>query len=228
MKKVVCLAMVFMLMLSNSAAFAAGKATITQEAFHITPFLDYFAGEIFCEVTNTGDRPVTIESGVYEFFDTEGESIDSGSIYWFYPRTLLPGEKGYLSVTSGIEEAIEPTFIDDYSVSIVGKSANEEDVIRYPVSDVRMGEYDDYGWYQAFYATVNNDSDVKTGDVSVVFAAYDDEGNLLFNCAQSTSGMALIPGNSVEVHRILDSDIISGLEQEGKEIATITALAYEE
>ena len=227
MKKVVCLAMVFMLMLSGSA-FAAGKAAITQEAFYITPFLDYFAGEVFCEITNTGDKPVRIESGIYEFFDAEGESIDSGSIYSFYPRTLLPGEKGYLSVCSGIEEAVESAFIDDYSVSIVGKSAKEEEVIRYPVSDVRMGDYGNYGLYQAFYATVKNDSEAKTGDVSVVFAAYDDEGTLLFNCARSTSGMALLPGSSIEVYGTIDSEILSQLEQDGKAIATITALAYEE
>ena len=82
--------------------------------------------------------------------------------------------------------------------------------------------------YQAFYATVKNDSEAKTGDVSVVFAAYDDEGTLLFNCARSTSGMALLPGSSIEVYGTIDSEILSQLEQDGKAIATITALAYEE
>ncbi|MDY2770295.1 MAG: hypothetical protein SOU13_10305 [Eubacteriales bacterium] len=133
MKKVLLITIAIILALPTTA-LAAGKATVTQEAFYVTPFLGYFAGEIYCEITNTGDKPVKLESGVYEFYDADGESIDSGSIYSFYPRILLPGEKGTAIITSGIKEATEPAYIADYSVSVVGKSAKPEDVLRYPVS----------------------------------------------------------------------------------------------
>lgn len=225
MKKVLLIAIVIIFVLP-ATALAAGKATITQEAFYVTPFLSYFAGEVYCEITNTGDKPLKLESGVYEFYDADGESIDSGSIYSFYPRTLLPGEKATAIITSGIKEATEPAYIADYSVSVVGKSAKPEDVIRYPVSNIRMGEYDPYGMYQAFYATVNNDSSSPTGDVSIVFFVYDASGNILYTCERDTSGMSLLPGNSMDMYCLVDNDILKQLDAVEKSIATITAIAY--
>lgn len=210
------------------SALAAGKATITQETFYVTPFLDYHAGELYCELTNTGDKPVKVESGVYEFFDPQGESVDSGSIYTIYPRVLLPGEKGYIALQSSVKEAVSTDYLDDYTVSVVGKSASEDQVIRYPVSDVSLAPQGKYGFYQAFFATVTNPSDVKTGDIEVVFAAYDADGKLLYACHRSTSGISLLPGNSVEVYCTVDDDVLKQLESEGIAIATIEAIAYEE
>lgn len=225
MKRVLLITIAIILALPTTA-LAAGKATVTQEAFYVTPFLGYFAGEIYCEITNTGDKPVKLESGVYEFYDADGESIDSGSIYSFYPRILLPGEKGTAIITSGIKEATEPAYIADYSVSVVGKSAKPEDVLRYPVSNIRTSEYDPYGIYQAFYATVNNDSASPTGDVSIVFFAYDANGNILYTCERDTSGMSLLPGSSMDMYCLIDNDILKQLDTAGKGIATIHAIAY--
>lgn len=208
-----------------TAALAAGKATITQETFYVTPFLDYFAGEIYCEITNTGDKPVKVESGVYEFYDPEGESIASGSIYSFYPRILLPGEVGFCAITEGIDEVASADQIADYSISIVGKSAKDE-AVRLPAANPYKDVYGSYGNYQALFATVNNDKEEKLEDVYVAFGAYDENGSLLYCARANTYGIFLLPGSEVEFYTTIDGDILNILEASGKSIASVTATAY--
>jgi len=95
------------LVLLPVSAFAAGKATVTQEAFYVRPFTTYYAGEIYAEITNTGDKPVIFNGGLVELYDANGDAIESQNLYSCYPAILAPGEKGYLYRTITVKEATE-------------------------------------------------------------------------------------------------------------------------
>jgi len=222
MKKIVCALMALALILPTAAL--AADLEITQEAFYVTPFLNYYAGEIFCEVTNTSDRIMKITDGQYELYDADGASLNSGSIYSIYPHTLGPGEKAYFSVTSGVKDATSAAYIDSYSVSVVGKPVDEKEP-EYEVSDVRMEEKSGIIRGTRLAATVTNNSEELPAQLYLTFAVFNGEGKLLFVTAASSMGLALLPGNSGEMGMDIDRDIITALADRGEEMASVVAIA---
>lgn len=227
MKRLLMLSLALTMLLMPVCGLAAGQVSVTQEAFYVTPFLDYHQANLFCEVTNTTNKVMEISSGIYEFYGADEVSIDSGSLYTFLPKVLLPGEKGYIKISETIDEAKEASYIQDYTVSIVAKSADEE-TVRYEVSDIGMGEIGDYLKSMGFYATVTNNSEKVTQDIMIVFAAYNAEGKLLFCDYSSSYGLGLYPGSKAYMSRTIDSDLLDALKNANESIATVEAFAYEQ
>ena len=222
MKKIICALIALMLM--APAAALASDLEITQEAFYVTPFLTYYAGEIFCEVTNTSDRIIKITDGQYELLGEDGASLNSGSIYSIYPRTLGPGEKAYFSVTSSVKEADSADYIRSYKVSVVGKPVEEKEP-EYEVSDVRMEEKSGIIRGTRLSATVTNDSEEPVPQLYLTFAVFDSDGALLYVGAASSMGLALLPGNSGQMGTDFDRDIMNALHEKGVEPASVVAIA---
>lgn len=225
MKKLLVLSLALLMLLTPVCGLAAGQVSVTQEAFYVTPFLDYHQANLFCEVTNTTNKVMEISSGIYEFYGADEVSIDSGSLYTFLPRVLMPGEKGYIKINETIDEAKEASFIQDYTVSIVAKSA-DEDAVRYEVSDVGMGEVGDYFKSMGFYATVINNTEKVTQDIVIVFAAYNAEGKLLLCDYSSSYGLGLYPGSKAYMSSTIDSDLLDALKDAKENIATVEAFAF--
>lgn len=222
MKKIVCALIALMLTLPMAAL--ASDLEITQEAFYVTPYSNYFAGEIFCEITNTTDRIIEITGGTYELFGQDGASIDSGSIYGITPDTIRPGEHAYIYLTKSVKDATSADYIKSYSVNVVGKTAAEKEP-EYPLSDVHMEEIEGRTRRMKLVATVTNDTDEPIGDITVVFAVYDAEGALLYAGVTSSLGLSLTPGSSGIMDTELDRDILTALADQGKEPATVVAVA---
>jgi len=228
MKKLIVsvLTVVLVVVLLSYPALAAGKLTVAQEKFIVTPYISYHAGEVYAEVENTGDRAVEYAGGLLELFDQEGDTIEAEEPRYCYPPILEPGEKGYIYVTKSVKEATDRSFIDDYLLTVTGKGAKENTIRRYPTE----GRYEvvEGGWspYHYSVATVTNDSDVVVYGYYAVFAAKDSEGNLLYASACDPSYVGIVPGSTVEIRMLIDNDVIEYYESQGVSIASIDAIVY--
>ena len=211
------------------AAQAAGKATVTQEAFYVRPYIDYHAGEIYAEITNTGDKPVIFNGGLIELYNEDGDAIESDNLYRCYPEVLAPGEVGYLYNTTSVQEAVEPDYIDDYALTVTGKSENEKMTVRL-VSEGSFGEYQRSKYYSeyAMFANVINDTDEILRGVRVVYALYDGEDKLLYADSTELYSLGIPPNQMVEVRMSVDSRMLEAWEKEDVKPERIVTIAYVE
>lgn len=230
MKKTL-LALLVVMLLSPTVAFAAGKLTVSEEIFIVLPYSSYHAGYVYAELENTGDKPVEYNGGLVEFFDEDGNSIESESPYRMYPNVLEPGEKGYLMAYQSVKEATDKSYIDDYLLTVTGKGSKDKSVIRYPAT-ARL-EIDNKSRYSTYYyeiATVENNTELTCYDFYAVFIARDIDGKMLHVQECDPSYVGIQPGSFIEIKYRLDSDIIEYYE--GKDIAIdsidVIVFTYEE
>lgn len=227
MKKLVSLLLVILLLPVSATSLAAGKATVTQEVFYVTASYDgTFDGIVFGEITNTGDKDVAIDSGVYELFDVDGEAIASGKIYSFYPEIIQPGEKSFFSISGNAETATKSTDIDDYSVTVVGKSAKENAITILP-STCSFEEYNDYKNTRNtdLYIIIENNTDDIVSGTRAVWAVYDKEGRLIYVDSTSTY-VGILPGSKIQLSTRIDSDIQAVLNTAGTDIGEVVVNAW--
>ena len=129
MKKFVALLLAACLTLGCASALAAGKLTVNQETY--TAVAGYsFVGYVFAEVENTGDKNIEFGNGLLEILTADGDPMDSTDIYSMYPSILAPGEKGYVSTLQYVDAAESIEDISDYTLTITGKSTQEEAIAR--------------------------------------------------------------------------------------------------
>ena len=229
MKKTLLAALVASLLLCVLAgsALAAGKATVTQEAFYVRPFLDYYAGEVYAEITNTGDRPVIFNGGLIELYNPDGDAIESDNLYRCYPEVLAPGEVGYLYNMTTVSDAKEADYIDDYALTITGKAENAKETVRL-TTEGSFGEYQ-YSKYSsefAMFANVTNNTSELARRVRIVCALYDKEDKLLYADSTELYNLGIPPEQTVEVRMSVDSRIQSAWEAEETAPARIVTIAY--
>jgi len=229
MKKGMALLVSMALMMSAAAALAAGRTTVTQEAFYVRPVSSYYAGEIYAEITNTGDKPVVYNGGMIELYNPDGDAIESSNIYNCYPAILGPGETGYLYQTTYVKEAEERKYIDDYMLTVTGKAENEKVTVRMQ-SEGSYGEFKRSKYWTDYtvFALVTNDTDELLREIRVVFALFDESGNLLYADSVEPRYVGLPPGATIEVRQTVDSRIVEAWDAEGIQPARIDTIAYVE
>lgn len=228
MKKLMTWLLLLALLSLTSISLAAGKATVTQEAFYITPYYNgTFSGVVYGEITNTGGRPVAIDSGIFEFFDADGEAIGSGTIYSFYPEIIKEGEHAYFRVSENIEKATRESDIDDYSITVVGKSTkdDEENIIEATPS---YREYNDYKNTRKTELSViiKNNTDEMVMSPKVVWAVYDTDGKLVYITDDSAYGVGLMPGSEIMLTSSINSDVQAIMNAAGVNIGEVVAIAW--
>ncbi len=229
MKKGVILFLALLLTaLAATTAFAAGKATVTQEAFYVLPYYDEsYAGHVYGEITNTGDKNVEMDSGVFEFLDAEGDPVATGRIYSFYPEILPPGGKGYYYLYENIAEASEADYIDDYSVTVVGKSTTEDAALL--ASSGSFEEKDYYGEREIeMIAEIENNTEEIVWSPYVAFALYDANDVLVYVDYESGYGMGLYPGSKIIMTCSVRSAVQTYLNENAIEIGRIEVIAWHE
>ena len=228
MKKRLCCLVVFVLVFISVSilASAAGKLAVVRENFYVLPYWSGFAGYVYAEVKNIGDKPVQFNGGLLELFDAEGNSIESENYLYCYPKVLGPGETGFISVSQDVKDAEEKSFIDDYLLTITGKGIKENTTLRLEVSNVRIKKAQSNWSSDYLVADVKNNTEITRHDFYVVFAVKDDQGNLLYTDSVNPSYVGIKPGSTVEIQARFDSNVEKYIVVNELKIAEIEAIAY--
>ena len=228
MKKIVALLLAACLTLGCASALAAGKLTVNQETY--TAVAGYsFVGYVFAEVENTGDKNIEFGNGLLEILTADGDPMDSTDIYSMYPSILAPGEKGYVSTLQYVDAAESIEDISDYTLTITGKSTQEEAIARldstaaYGVGVNSWGDEE-----QMVVVTITNNTQETVYDCQVAFALYDAEGKLLLVDADNTYNVGIPAGQSVDVQFTVDDDLAAVWAEQGVTPATAESVAYQD
>ena len=227
MKKLSIVALILVLCLLATGAMAAGKISVDQENFHVVPSYSTYA-YAYAKVSNTGNKPTKLNAGLLEILDEDGEAITSEDYVRAYAEYLQPGEYTYCYLYSRLEDD-QVEHVDDYQLTLTGKSDSDQISLRLPVSDVRFEANVQEGWstYDYMYMTVTNNTNEPIFDIELVYALLDDEGNILFMDGDSLGySKALMPGSSIMVRRYLDTATKDYFESKGYVPTTLDVIAF--
>ena len=225
MKKTLALVLALVLVLCAAPAFAAGRLNVEQENFIITNGYSMY-GYVYGKVANVGDKPMEVSSGIMEIFDAEGDVITSEDYMNAYAKYLQPGEYTYVRLYEKIED-VEESDVDDYLLTVTGKSSNDYVSVRLPVvTEWAPNTKSGYSTYDYMYATVTNDTDSTIYDVNVVFALLDEEGNILYIDSGSVYNVGLEPGSTITFREYVDSSFKEVYEKNEVVPATVDAIAF--
>ena len=226
MKKVLALALALSIILCAVPAFAAGKLSVQQENFHIIKTYRLY-GYLYAKVANVGDRPIMVNTGLLEIFNADGDALTSTDSYYAYAKYLQPDEYTYIRLYDEIED-VEASAVDDYMLTVTGKSNKDYVSRRLPVTtsyvpNVEAGYYT----HNYMYATYTNNLDEPVYGISIVLALLDAEGNILYITSDSmSSSNALLPGSSITVRINVDSNFIEYFEENNLVPTTVDAIVY--
>ena len=92
MKKIVALLLTIALCLGCTAALAAGKLDVVQENFIVVPSYSTYA-YAYAKVENIGDKPISVNAGVLEVYNEDGDAITSADYLYAGAAVLQPGER---------------------------------------------------------------------------------------------------------------------------------------
>lgn len=228
MKKLIACLLAAALLLSFTTALAAGKVSVTQENFYaISSYSDY--GYAFAKVTNVGNKPVKVNAGVLEIYDGNGDNLTSSDSLRSYAEYLEPDEYTYVYMSAELKEG-QLEKVDDYLLTITGKSDNDTETKRLTVTDVdfiRNYQINKYSTYDCGFFTIVNDTDETIWNIQVVYALLDDEGNILFvENDYLDSNKGLNPGSSVAIRETINSKFVEYYDAHGIVPTTIDVIAY--
>lgn len=230
MKKITALVLSTLLLLTlfTGVAGAAGKLTVTQESFFVRAYTSKsIAAYVYAQVENTGDKPVKFSSSLFEIFDAEGNVIDNKEPYTCYPEILAPGEVGYLASYITIDDQSDVAFVDDYTLTVVGKAENSDSTLRLPTESAAQEiPYSKYSSEYALLSTVTNDQEDIVRDVTVAFAVYDQNDKLMYVEDSSAYSVGILPGQSVEIRESLYRSELETWESEGLEPTRLETIAF--
>lgn len=230
MKKFICTLLVLTLALTMTMpAFAAGKLVVSDETMTVCESYSGYTAYIYAILENTGDKPVEFNAGLIELLDAEGESIDAEDYLYSYPTILDPGQKAYLSEYINVEDADSPDYIDDYTLSVSGKSASENTNVSLDCTaeiGMKPYSYTSTTEYLTATITITNNLDETVREIYAAYALLDADGKVMYVGHASPSYVGLPAGQSIEIENTIDSSLIEQWEKDGVEPASIEAVAY--
>ena len=160
MKKVVAMVLSVIMLLSMTSALAAGKVSVVQENFYaLKNYYDY--GYVLAKVANVGNKPIKINAGILEVYDAEGDNLTSTDSLKKYAEYLDSDEYTYVYMAAKLEEG-QLEHVDDYLLTITGKSDTKGPTRRVTVKDVdfkRDYKVNEYYTYDCAFFTVVNETD---------------------------------------------------------------------
>lgn len=210
MKRIALFALALVLVLSAAMpAFAAGKLEVTDEVFYsLEPYEGSFYTYIYAQVTNTGDKDVEYNNGLWEIYNADGDTLDSTDWMNCYPDVLKPGETGYVSAYISLDDVTSVEDAADYLLTVSGKSAKENPIVRLPAEVKYVYTKGDWRDYHTLYATVTNDTEATVYNYRVVVAVKNAEGKLVYAEDVMPSYVGILPGTSVEIKLDLSYDSV--------------------
>lgn len=217
------------LSLFSCTAFAAGKMSVDQENFHVIDSYSIY-GYAFAKVENTGDKPVEYSAGLLEIYDENGDTLTSTDYMSCYPDTLEPGETGYVFAYDGIDTADSINQVDDYMLTVTGKSDDTE-VVRFPAvgdfqEEVKVSKYSNEN---LVIAEITNDTDETVYNMEVVIALLDDQDNILYvahNDFYRSTGINA--GSTITYRDSIPSSFYEAWDREGVTPSHVDVIAYSE
>ncbi len=222
----VFLALVLVLV-SASAALAAGKLNVEQENFMV---IDSYSSYAYCfaKVKNTGNKPITVNAGVMEVYDANSDVITSSDYLSRYARVLQPDEYTYVSINKDIEDPDSVTKPYDYMLTVTGKTDEDSTTERLPVEfSLSLDETNGYWTEDYMYATVTNNTEETKYNISVVFALLDAEGNILYvDNDDLYRNRGLTPGSSIVIRKEIPSSFMEYFEANKIVPTAVDAIAY--
>lgn len=228
MKKMVALVLVMTLLVSISTAMAAGKVNVVQENFYaLNNYHDY--GYAFAKVANVGNKPIKVNAGILEIFDSEGENLTSTDTLRRYAENLEPDEYTYVYMYAVLEEG-QLNKVDDYLLTITGKSETNATTKRLMVKNVdfkRNYQINQYSTYDCGFFTIVNDTDDTIWNIRVVYALLDDNDNILYVGSDSIdSNKGLTSNSSITIRESIDNSFTSYFDAHGIVPSKIDVIAY--
>lgn len=220
--------MAFLLTYIPFPAFAAGKMTVDHENFHVTDGYSVY-GYAFAKVENKGDKPAAFSAGLLEIYDANGDTLTSTDYLHCYPPYLKPGEIGYIYCYDNIENADTYTVVDDYLLTVTGKSTNSE-VVYFPAighyqPNVQISKYSTYDYITA---EITNDSAETIFDVEVVLVLLDDSDNILLVEHQNFYSTGINPGSTITFRSSISSTWYDTWAREGVTPTHVDVIAYKD
>lgn len=226
MKKMTVILLIAALLLSSVPALAAGKISVSDErTFVITDKDDQYY--LYAKLENTGNKPIQINTAFLEVYDAEGASIADTSNYSSWAKYLAPGDYTYIKMTIKLDEGLKEK-VDDYSLSIVGKSADDKKTVRLSSAGEYVQDAQDDNKTSAYmYCTLKNDTEAPLSEYYVCFALQDEEGNILYiNSFNSTGNLEVMPGSSIRVRVPVEDAFAAYIAEKGIVPAKVDVIAY--
>ena len=223
MKKYIMLLICIFLLSVTTYTLAAGKISVDQENFHVVSgYWTY--GYAYAKVSNVGDKPVTVNAGVLEIYDEEGDALTSTDYLSANAKYLAPGEYTYVEMHSEIKEGTA----DDYMMTLTGKADNSKYTLRLPVeTSLELNVTSGWWTYNYMYATITNNTDAPLFGIEVVLALLDAEGNILYLDDDSLySSRALMPGSSILIRLDIPSNQMDYFAEKNLVPVSVDAIAY--
>lgn len=127
MKKILVTVLAIMVVLGSVSALAAGKLRVEQENFmSVNDYSIY--GYAYAKIQNVGDKPIQVNVGLLELYDENGDTLTSTDYLNVFAKYLQPDEYTYAYMAAKVEDAESTAVIDDYLLTITGKSGAELDL----------------------------------------------------------------------------------------------------
>ena len=226
MKNITAVLLTLVLLLAAVPAMAAGKINVTNErTFIIKEKSDQYY--LYAKLENTGNKPIQINTAFLEVYDEEGKSIVDSNNYSSWAKYLAPGEYTYIRMSVKLEEGMKEK-VDDYGLSVVGKSADEKKTVRLPST----GEYaenvkEGNKTYNYMYCTLTNDTEEPLSEFYVCFALLDDEGNILYiNSFNATGNLEVMPGSTIRIRVPVEDAFVSYMGEKGIAPTQLDVICY--
>ncbi len=227
MKKMVSLLLCFVLVLVSVSALAAGKLNVSKECFYVIDNYSTYA-YAFARVENSGNKPITVNAGVMEVYDKNGDVVTSSDYLSRYARVLQPGEYTYVSIYKDIDNPDQVEKPYDYMLTVTGKTDEDYKTTRFPVeTELALNVGDGYWTHNYMYATIKNDTEEIVYDLSVVMVLLDAEGNILYlNNDSLFNDRGLTPGSSIVIRTDIPSAFMDYFTANNLTPASVDAIAY--
>ena len=206
-----------------SMAMAAGKLSY-EENFYVSGSYGSYATAL-AKVENVGDKPIMVNAALLEVFDENGDPITSRDYFSKNAEYLQPGEYTYVYMRESLD-AEQVGRVDDYMLTISGKTDNSEVTKRFPCTFEYKLVEEDWWSHHYVYVTVTNDTDEPVYNMGVVAGLYDIDGNLIDVLEDNLYNVAIEPDSSVTFRMEVNSMAVNYCETNGITIGQADAIAY--
>lgn len=227
MKKVFWLVMALIMMMVPFTAIGAGKVTITQESMMVTA-QDTDNAFVYAEIKNTGDKPLSLDGGVIEVLDKDGNTLGNATYLGFHPSVLAPGEIGYMSELVYLTGVTGTSRAVDHTLTVTGKTENHWSTLKIE-SNGEISEEEFLNSVERYVnITIKNNTDQPILGPSYVYVLYDSDGNLLSVGYDALYDIILPPQQTIIVKKTLYTDFTDVWDAKGVKPARVVTIAYDE